>query len=393
MQLSFSNASPAPDLDTPEERRALIALSLVSGVGPERLRALIAAFETPTAVMSASLTALKRVNGIGTQTAQAVRAFDDYATVDGQLERADELGATLITPWASDFPERLRQIYDPPVFLWMRGDLATADARAIAIVGTRRCTDYGRIQANHFARELVQHGFTIVSGLAYGVDAAAHQGALDAGGRTLAVLGSGVGRIYPQKHTRLAERAAANGAVLSEHTLDAEPDASNFPERNRIVSGLTLGTLVVESHEKGGALITARMAVEQNREVFALPGAVGKSSSVGTNHLIQRGHAKLVLEVEDILEELPVAAHPPSVSESSAETDDTAPSAPSRPDPAESLDGDARVLYEALSTTPVHIDRLCVETGIAPSAALTALLELEFSGLVRQLAGKQFCRT
>ena len=392
MQLSFSNAAASPDLDTPEQRRALIALSLVSGVGPGRLRALIAAFETPTAVMNASTAALKRVTGIGTQTAQAIRAFDDYATVDAQLERADELGATLITPWSTAFPVRLRQIYDPPAFLWMRGDLNPADTRAIAIVGTRRCTDYGRIQANRFARELVRHGFTIVSGLAYGVDAAAHRGALDAGGRTLAVLGSGVGRIYPQKHTRLAERAAANGAVLSEYALDAEPDASNFPERNRIVSGLTLGTIVVESHEKGGALITARMAVEQNREVFALPGAVGKPSSVGTNHLIQRGHAKLVLTVEDVLEELPVAPHPPAAPPSSDDEDVAAPQ-PARPDPAESLDGDARVLYEALSTTPIHIDRLCVETGIAPSAALTALLELEFSGLVRQLAGKQFCRT
>jgi DNA processing protein len=385
MQLSFSAPNATPDLDTPKQRRALIALSLVSGIGPGRLRALLAAFQTPVAVMNAPLHALKRVDGIGTQTAKAVRAFDDYATVEAEMERAARMNAMLITPWSERFPERLRHIYDPPAFLWMRGSLLPADARAVAIVGTRRCTDHGRAQAHRFAGELVRHGFTIVSGLAYGIDAAAHKGALDAGGRTLAVLGSGLGRIYPQKHTRLAARAADHGAVLSEYGLTAKPDASNFPERNRIVSGLTLGTLVVESHSEGGALITARMAVEQNREVFALPGNLGKDASVGTNHLIQRGHAKLVMTVEDILEELPVPAQA-----STASPDADASS--STPDPAASLEGDARILYDALTDTPVHIDHLCVETGVSPSAALTALLELEFSGLVRQLAGKQFRR-
>ena len=394
MQLSFS-AHDAPRPDTREQRRALLALSLVSGVGPGRLRALLAAFRTPAAVMNASVQALQRVDGIGRQTALAIRSFDDYATVEAELERAAVLDASLLTPWSDAFPRRLRHIYDPPAFLWMRGTVLPRDARSIAIVGTRRCSDYGRAQAYRFATELVRHGFTVVSGLAYGVDAAAHRGALDAGGRTIAVLGSGVGRIYPQKHTRLAEQTAKHGAVLSEYALDAKPDASNFPERNRIVSGLTLGTLVIESHNKGGALITARMAVEQNREVFAVPGNLGKDSSIGTNHLIQRGHAKLVMEVDDILEEVPVPASPPEHAASadgpSGEDAGAAASTP-RSDRAAHLEGDARTLYEALTDTPVHIDRLCIETGVSPAAALTALLELEFSGLVRQLAGKQFRR-
>lgn len=367
----------------PEEQRALIALSLVPGVGAGRMRALLAQFGTAAAVMSASRMALTQVNGVGPQTAEAITAFDDYAAVEQQLERADQIGATLITPWDDRFPSRLRQIYDPPALLWMGGTLTKADDRAIAVVGTRRCTDYGRQQAYRFAQELVQHGFTVVSGLAYGIDAAAHRGALEAGGRTLAVLGSGVNRIYPTRHTKLARAITEQGALLSEYPLDAAPDASNFPERNRIVSGMTLGTLVVESHSKGGALITARLAVEQNREVFAVPSALGRSAGVGVNRLIQRGHAKLVMDIDDILDELNVeAAHPGS--ESAEEV--------AKPNPPSELNPIERKLYEALDHEPVHIDVLCDETDIDPSTALVYLLSLEFKGLVRQMAGKQFYR-
>lgn len=257
----------------------------------------------------------------------------------------------------------------------------------VSVVGTRRCTDYGRAQAHHFAAELARKGFTVVSGLAYGIDAAAHKGALDVGGRTIAVLGSGVGRIYPPKHTSLADRIAESGALLSEYALDAEPDAPNFPERNRILSGLSLGTLVVESYAEGGALITARLALEQNREVFALPGAITKDSSRGTNQLIQRGHAKLVMTLDDLLEELPeVTVDAPE------EVDAEAVSSPRASKPSPELSGDKAVLYEALSDTPMHVDALCEETNLDPSTALVHLLELEFEGLVRQLAGKQFRR-
>ncbi len=378
-----SSPDEAPERDAAAEQRALVALSLVNGIGPGRLRALLARFGMPSRVFRATRPALTSVDGIGEATAGAICAFSDHDAVDRQLRRAEELDATLIAPWDARFPEPLKHIYDPPALLWMRGTLTEADARALAIVGTRRCTDYGRAQARHLAAELVRRGFTVVSGLAYGIDAAAHKGALDAGGRTLAVLGSGLGRIYPQKNAGLAARAAKQGAVLSELGLDAAPDAPNFPERNRIVSGLTLGTLVVESHAEGGSLITARMAVEQNREVFAVPGSIGKASSVGTNRLIQRGHAKLILDVDDILDELPVPADP--------ETDpDEAVEEPAAPPP--DLTGPEERLYDALSATPVHVDRLCSETGMAPSTALATLLSLEMKGLVRQLAGKQFRR-
>ena len=387
MRLPLQEDGEPPNRDRAGEQRALIGLSLVDGVGPQLLRALLAAFDTPSAVFRASRSALTRVNRVGDQIAEVILTFDDQAAVDREMERAEELGATLISPWDEWFPDRLREIYDPPPYLWMRGTLPEVDRPMVTVVGTRRCTDYGRAQAHHFGAELVRRGFTVVSGLAYGIDAAAHKGALDAGGRTIAVLGSGVGRIYPQKHTALAERITENGAVLSEYGLDAEPKSHHFPERNRILSGLSLGTLVVESYSKGGALITARLALEQNREVFAVPGGVTKDSSRGTNRLIQRGHAKLVMEVEDLLEELPdVTVTDPE------EVDAETVSAGAGPDP-EDLSGDEEVLYSALSDTPIHVDELCEETGLDPSSALPTLLELEFKGFVRQLAGKQFRRT
>jgi len=385
----FPDRSPS-SAQTEREKRALVALSLVPGIGGGRLRALVARFGRPSAVWQAPRAALMQVPGVGEKTVDAILSFDDRDQVDQQIERAEQMGVSLLAPWEKRFPSRLREIYDPPAYLWMRGTLEPADERALAVVGTRACTDYGRVQARRFAQALVQRGLTVVSGLAYGIDAAAHRGALEAGGRTIAVLGSGLGRIYPQANARLARQAARSGAVLSEFPIDAKPDAPHFPERNRIVSGLSLGTLVIESKSEGGALITARMACEQNREVFAVPGGVGRPTSEGTNRLIQRGHAKLVLTPEDIFEELHLTEEGEPAT--SAKDGSGAVRAASTRRSLGDLDESARRLYEALSTTPIHIDALCDQTGVAPSKALVTLLELEFEGWVRQLAGKQFRR-
>ncbi len=384
MRLPFEGENGEHTSNPAAEQRALVALSLVPGVGTGRIRALLARFGSATAAINASLSALQTVSGIGPETARSIVEFDDYAAVDRQMERAAQMDATLLTPWEETYPRRLRQIYDPPALLWMRGQFTPADWHAIAIVGTRRCTEYGTQQAYRFARALAEQGFTIVSGLAYGIDGSAHRGALDGGGRTVAVLGSGVNRIYPSKHTGLAKDIIEQGALLSEYPLDAAPEAAHFPARNRIISGLSVGTLVVESHETGGSLITARLAVEQNREVFAIPGRLGTKAGVGTNRLIQRGHAKLVMDVEDILEELRPEALP------SSPAADEAASAHSAPVP--SLNGVERTLYEAIESEPVHIDVICAETGLGPSTALVYLLKLEFKGLIRQMAGKQFYR-
>jgi DNA processing protein len=375
--------------------RALIALSLVPGVGPQRLRALLAGFDRPSAILQAPRSVLTAVAGIGPRTADAIRTFDAREAVDAQMRRARSLGADLVAVGDARFPERLRQIYDPPAFLWVRGHLPAAPA--VAVVGTRRCSDHGRAQARRLAAALARRGYVIVSGLAYGIDAAAHRGALEAGGDTLAVLGSGVGCIYPKEHAGLARRIVGRGALLSEYAVDASPEPAHFPERNRIVSGLSLGTVVVESHAEGGALITARMAVEQNREVFALPGNAGKASSLGANRLIQRGHAKLVLDADDVASEFPPALRPAGTDAGAdrppgAEADRAPNAAPKAPQAAEALGEPERTLYAALGDAPVHIDALCERTGVGPSAALAALLRLEFEGLVRQSAGRQFRR-
>lgn len=371
-----------------DELRALVALSLVPGVGPGRIRALLAHFGAASAVMTASRRALAQVERVGPQTAAAIADFDGEAEVDRQFERAARVGAELVPLWDDRYPDLLRRIYDPPAVLWLRGDLRPEDGRALAIVGTRRASDYGKRVAHHFAFELARRGFTIVSGLAYGIDAAAHRGALEAGGRTIAVLGSGVDRIYPAKNAPLAERmAAGQGAVLSEFGLGAKPDAVNFPRRNRIVAGLAHGTLVAEARPTGGALITAWMALEQNREVFAAPAALFSPTGEGTNQLIRKGYATLVTNVDELLAELDGQLRPAPPARATE-----APEPAEAPAPTD-LNGPERKLYDALTTEPVHLDALCERTGLDSSNALVYLLSLEFRGLVRQLAGKQFFRT
>lgn len=374
----FEDDGRPRERDEEAEERALIGLSLVPGVGPGRIRAILARFHSAARAMKASPRALAEVPGIGQQTARAIASFDGERATGEQLRQAERVGAWLLPFWHERFPRLLRQIYDPPAFLWVRGDLAPADERAVAIVGTRRATDYGRGVAHDVAQALAERGLTVASGLAYGIDGAAHRGALvPPAGRTLAVLGSGVDRIYPARHTRLAEAVEGRGALLSEYPMGAAPDAANFPRRNRIVSGLALGTLVVEAFEKGGALITARLALEQNREVFAIPSPVHSRAGAGANRLIQQGYAKLVLDAQDLLDELGLA------------TPETA--APDAPPP--DLDSLEQRLFDALSSEPIHIDALCARTGLDASTALVYLLSLEFKGLVRQMAGKQFFKT
>ena len=361
-----------------DERRALVALSLVPGVGPGRVRALLAAFGSAAAAMRAPVPALTRVDGVGRQTAAAIRAWDDDAEVDRQLDRADRVGARLVAFGDDEYPARLREIYDPPPFLWARGRLTADDADAVAVVGTRRASDYGRRAAEAFAGDLARAGVTVVSGLAYGIDVAAHRAALAAGGRTVAVLGSGVDHVYPSRHApvvrEILERDA--GAVVSELALGAKPDAPNFPRRNRIVSGMSVATVVAEAHDRGGALLTAAIALEQNREVFAVPASVF-APATGTNRMIRRGLGTLAGSAADVLEIV-------------APQTGTAPSAP-EPDPAD-LTAVERRLLGVLGPEPVSLDVVCAESGVDASTALVYLLQLEFRGLVRQLAGKQFFR-
>lgn len=381
-------ASPAssPGLDV--ERRAAIALLMVSGVGAGRAQALRRALGSVTAVFEASETALARVPGVGPRTAQSIAAFDGWKEVDEQLDRAERQGVQVIALGEAAYPAALAEIYDPPPVLWVRGRLAPEDARAVAVVGTRKASDYGRRVATALAGDLVRGGaVTIVSGLAYGIDAAAHQGALEAGGRTLAVLGSGVDVIYPRRNAGLVRQMLENdqGAVLSEFPLGTSPDAPHFPQRNRIISGLSVGTVVAEARETGGAHITAWMATEQNREVFAVPAPVF-ADQTGTSDLIRKGYARLVTSAAHVLEDLGGALAPAN----EVCAGDSVEAVPR--ERAELPPEEARLLEE-LGHEPVPLDRLCAAAEMDASAALSHLLALEFKGFVRQMAGKQFYRT
>jgi DNA processing protein len=281
---------------------------MVPGVGPRVRKALVERFGSAADVLAAAISDLRSVPGVGTKLCRAIAAARREIDVAAELELCRQNGVGLLVASQPEYPQQLRTIYDPPGVLFVRGQVLPVDGLAVAIVGTRHATPYGLAQAERLAGGLARAGYTIVSGLARGIDAAAHRGALKAGGRTLAVLGRGVLNIYPPEHVQLADEVIAHGAVLSENPPRSEPFAGAFPQRNRIVTGLSQGVIVVEAADRSGALISARHAMEQSRDVFAVPGRVDSRMSKGCHRLIRDG-AKLVETVDDVLEELgPLAA-------------------------------------------------------------------------------------
>jgi DNA processing protein len=359
--------------------RDLLTLSAIPGVGSNRLRALISHFRDPAAVLHASPRELTKVNGIDKKTAINITRFrDGRKFADEQLSRLNKIGGRLITYWDEEYPSTLKKIYDPPSFLFLLGSFVPNDMYAIAVVGTRAPTTYGKILAERFSSQLVEMGLTVVSGLARGIDTIAHTSALKAGGRTLAVIGSGIDVTYPPENKRLAERISNHGAVLSEYEMGAKPDAVHFPRRNRIISGLSLGTLIVETAESGGAMITASTALDQNREVFAIPGPITESRSSGTNRLIKEGRAKLVQNLDDILSEVGAKLGP--LLKRGEKKEEVA------------LSLFEKRLLDCLEHEPMHIDAIAAKTELAISDALVNLLSLEFKGLIKQLPGKMFIR-
>jgi DNA processing protein len=290
-------------------------------------------------------------------------------------------GGRIITFWDDEYPANLKRIYDPPAFLFVKGTFREREEHAIAIVGTRNPTPYGNSIAEKFAAELSRSGLTIVSGLARGIDTVAHSAALRAGGRTLAIIGSGLDVIYPAENKQLAARIAEHGAIVTEHEMGAKPDAVNFPRRNRIISGIALGTLVAETGIEGGAMITAAIALDQNREVFAIPSGLSDRRVSGTNRLIKEGKALLTESVADILSELgPRLRNLPGQPGNQSS------------DPGENLSLFERRLYDAMDDQPLHIDQITARTSFPAGDALVHLLSLEFKGLVVQRAGKIFVK-
>ena len=286
-------------------KKDLVLLNMVQGIGYIRLKVLLDEFKEPGDILRASLGKLRSVKGIGPAIAQAVKDAGSDHDIDKEIMLISKAGAEVLTVFDKGYPENLKNIYDPPMVLYVKGSIRKEDELSISIVGSRKCTYYGMNMADKIAGQLAAACVTIVSGLARGIDTSAHKGALKAKGRTIAVLGSGLGNIYPAENRPLAEKIAQSGAVISEFPMQMPPDRNNFPRRNRLISGLSRAVLVVEAANKSGALITADFALEQGRDVYAVPGTADRLSSMGTNSLIKQG-AKLVDNVEDILEELKI---------------------------------------------------------------------------------------
>lgn len=377
-----------------EERlKYWIALRAVEEVGTVGFKTLLAAFPSPRDVFSAPAAMLRAVPGIGPKTAANIRSFSNWEMAEQELLRTAKLGASIVTCEDPAYPRNLLNIYDYPPFLYVRGSLVP-DEIAVALVGSRLASPYGRYVTETLSRELALQGVTVVSGLARGIDAAAHRGALAGKGRTIAVLGCGLDLTYPPENAELAEAVAAQGALVTEFPLGTPPNAPNFPSRNRIISGISLGVVVVEAGEKSGSLITARIAGEQGRSVFAVPGAIDSAGSRGTHRLIKEG-AKLVENVEDIIEEvLPQAGTPVhrdrTLDRPAAEQRPRNASDP--PSPIPGLGDREKRLLPLIPTEPVGVDQLITASSLTAQEVLNGLLVLELCGLIRQLPGKMFQR-
>ena len=359
----------------PEELIPEITLSMVGGVGSMLTQRLINHFGDVESILAASETQLQTVEGIGPKIAKSISLARSLCNPETLITQCRENGIALIAKKDSRYPELLRKIHDPPVFLFVQGEFRPSDDLAIAIVGTRHTTHYGRTQAERLAAELSQSGFTIVSGLARGIDGAAHRGALAANGRTIAVLGSGLLNLFPPEHRQLADEVIAHGALISEYVPDQRPDKGTFPQRNRIVSGLALGVLIVEAPRKSGALITASQAGEQGREVFAMPGPVDHETSRGCHRLIRDG-AILVESADDILEHLG-----PLIKPAQHPKHETAKIR----HPAElQLNEPETTVLQLVGVSPTPIDTIIVNSGLLPHQVLATLGVLEMRRLIKR---------
>ena len=361
-------------------------------VGPVTFARLLKYFGSVDAALGASVAGLTKVEGIGSATAQRIAVSRDKFDTAAELELAEKLGVWLVHIEDERYPVVLKRIYDPPPVLYVKGTLCRDDSLAVAIVGSRRCSLYGQEQASRLAHLLAASGFTIVSGMARGIDTAAHSGALAAEGRTIAVQGCGLSRVFPPENAKLFEMIGASGACISELPLQSEPLAEHFPPRNRIITGLSLGTIVVEAGLRSGALISARLALENNREVMAVPGKVDSPLSQGPHELIKQG-AKLVESVEDVMDALGYVGEQLKEHAAGAAKDATDKvEAPLFDSTQCHLKDHEKGVYEMLGKEPLHIDQVIAECELPPGAVNASLVSLRLKGLVRQLPGSLFSR-
>ena len=366
------------------QHRSLLALQQVPDFGVRRIKLLLdkTGAADISELFSMKMRDLTRIDGIGEHVARNLTDFDDWETVDNMLEKSEKIGAEIVSIYDEDYPLLLRHIYDPPILLWLKGNREALISDGVAVIGTRRPGKYGMVQASKWAQKIAKTGLCINSGLAYGVDAIAHKGALETGGKTVAVLGSGIDVIYPARNSHIAKKIIeTGGAVITEHPPGAAPDAANFPGRNRIVSGMSHGVLVVESGIKGGSMITARFALDQNREVFVIPHPLDYARGEGCNYLIRTGQGKLVQSIEDILDEISI-----ETGSGESKVNET----PAKKWVALTLNEELKQICEMLTETDLHIDQISDRTGKPTYTLLPKLLELEMLGAVKQRAGKYF---
>jgi DNA processing protein len=370
----------------PERYLGWLALALTPGLGARQSGKLLREFGSPEGIFAASLTSLEALR-LPAAVAQAIHSQQPLRDAEKELARVKELGCQLLSWDEPAYPHLLREIYDPPPLLYVRGNLAPLDRHSVAIVGTRRPTPYGNQMAERLARDLAERGLVIVSGLARGIDSLAHKGALAAPqGATVGVLGCGIDVVYPKENKKLFAQLAERGAILTEFPTGAFPAPQNFPIRNRVIAGMALGVVVVEGAQYSGSLITARLGMEFNREVYGVPGNATQASSFGPNHLIKQG-AKLVTGWEDVIEELPTDIRAQLVPVETATPEERASLF------EESLSPSGKTLYALLGTDEArHIDELVETSGLNSSEVLATLFELEMKGIVRQLPGKQFVK-
>ena len=398
------------------ETVSLIHLNMIQGVGLKTVQVLRDVFGSAERALQATSEELSKIERLSPTMRDLLSRKPVQYPIERELELIHEYGCQIVTLYDDAYPSRLKEIDTPPLVLYIRGALTSEDTLSISLVGSRDAKDYGRKVGYRLSFQLAQRGLTIVSGLARGIDTSAHRGALEAGGRTIAVMGSGLSFIYPATNSDLAEKITASGALISEFPMGVKPKPRNFPRRNRIISGLTLGTVVVEASNRSGALITARLAGEQGREVFAVPGEIFSELSTGTHKLINNG-AKLINTVDDLLNELPpyvlnqiqseslTASVPDTETESAQESPVEKPNTKSEavqppreaPPPVQStpppdLTPDEKTVFDAIETPSSHIDTIVRTTQLPIAQVSSVLLMLELKGIVQQLPGKQFTK-
>ena len=369
-----------------------LKLIRADGIGPVTFAKMIKYFGSAERILGASVSELAKIDGIGFKTAERIASTREKFNAADELELARKLGIWLVNLADERYPPVLKQIYDPPPVLYVKGSLGRQDNLAMSIVGSRHCSLYGQEQASRFAHFLGSAGFTICSGMARGIDTAAHQGALSAGGRTIAVQGCGLANVFPPENKKLFEMIAESGACVSELPLQAEPLAVNFPPRNRIIAGLSLGTIVVEAALRSGALITARAALDYDREVMAIPGKIDSPLSGGAHQLIKQG-ATLIESVEDVMEALGQIGEQLEEHVSSAAAKASARAEQPLFDKSQLKLSDAeKTIYDYLTKEPSHIEQIIADTDLTPGIVNATLISLRLKGLIKQLPGSLFAK-